>query len=130
MVVTMVNTDIVKQKIKDRQNRIDTYAETNKVPKLSAAIFVDQNAPYTTNQNMLREVGFNVDQVTEDNYLEVLEALRAIGVIVCTNDNKPSKIARVLNTIITEEIPECWGGPDVQEFIDISCDEFLENSKV
>ena len=105
-----------------RRDKIETYANSAKVSKWEAAIYIDQNAPMTTNQKMLAAVDYHVDTVTPENCYDVIEALSNIGVIVlydqCNGDTK--HIAKVLNSVITEEVTECWGGSDMQEFVDIN----------
>ena len=105
-----------------RHDEIETYANTAKVSKWEAAIYIDQNAPMTTNQKMLAAVDYHVDTVTPENCYDVIEALSNIGVIVlydqCNGDTK--HIAKVLNSVITEEVTECWGGADMQEFVDLN----------
>lgn len=105
-----------------RRDKIETYANSAKVSKWEAAIYIDQNAPMTTNQKMLAAVDYHVDTVTPENCYDVIEALSNIGVIVlhdqCNGDTK--HIAKVLNNVITEEVTECWGGADMQEFVDIN----------
>jgi homoserine dehydrogenase len=116
----MVDENIIAEKVKHRKAKIETYAASAKVPSFIAALFVDDNAPITTNKKMLAEAGYEIDNVTEDNFRDVIYALERIGVIVLTNNNTDNRIASVLNTIINEEVPECWGGPDLKEYIDIS----------
>ena len=115
----MINTDFISKKIAERKNRIDTYAEKNKMEHYVAAMYVDGNAPLTTNRKMFAQAGFNLESVTTDNYQDVLNAFDAINVTIVTDGSDPERIAHVLNTIIDEEVPECWGGPDMREYIDI-----------
>lgn len=115
----MINTEYISKKIVERKNKIATYAEKNNMPDFVAAMYVDQNAPLTTNRKMFAQAGFNLDTVTTDNYQDVINAFDAINVTIVTDGSDPERIARVLNTIIDEEVPECWGGPDMREYIDI-----------
>lgn len=115
-----VDLNIVKEKVKQRQNRIETYAVSNKVEKVVAAIYVDQNSPITTNRMMLAEVGYPVKQVHLDNYRDVIYALKDINVIVISDGLSEETIVSKLNDVIDEPVNECWGGPDMQEYIDLN----------
>lgn len=117
-----IDMNIVDRKRAERLNRIETLATSRNLPMVTAAMYVDQNAPYTTNKDMINEAGFQVDKVTLDNYLDVIDALNCIGVTVLYDqvENNPGHIVKVLNDVITEEVPECWGGPDMQEIVDIN----------
>jgi hypothetical protein len=115
----MININKLNDKRMQRINRINTYAEANKTVPMAAALFVDQNSPTTTNKRMLAEVDYNFDVVDEGNYLAVLAALEAIGVTVITDHCTTEKIVKTLNTIVNEEIPECWGGDDMREYVEI-----------
>ena len=118
-----IDLSVVDRKIAERKNRIDTYAQSAKVPSFVAAIYVDENAPLTTNKAMLKEIGLNIDVVTEDNVYQVLMGLEAINVkVVGTETVTKQKLAQIMNDVINDEVPECWGGPDMQEFIDITPD--------
>lgn len=114
-----MNTKYIEEKIKQRKHKIDTYAATNKVPEFVAAIYIDQHAPTTTNRKMLAEAGFVVDKVTEDNLDEVVDALGMINVNVIINTEDIFTIVNALNNAIDEPVTECWGGPDMAEYIDI-----------
>ena len=114
-----VDLNIVNEKMKQRMAKIETYASTNKVPTYVAAMFVDQNAPMTTNKLMLAETGFHFDSVTKDNFRDVIAGLEDINVCISLSTNDEEQIARALNDIINEPVNECWGGPDMQEFVDI-----------
>lgn len=115
----MININKLNDKRMQRINRINTYAEANKTVPMAAALFVDQNSPITTNKRMLAEVDYNFDVVDEGNYLAVLAALEAIGVTVITDHCPVAMIVKTLNTIINEEIHECWGGDDMREYVEI-----------
>ena len=119
-----IDLSIVDKKVAERKNRISTYAQSAKVPSYVAAMYIDENAPLTTNKAMLKEIGLKVDVVTEDNVSMVIVGLEAINIKLLGTEsvNKP-RLAKVVNDIINEEVPECWGGPDMQEFIDITPDE-------
>jgi hypothetical protein len=115
-----IDMNIVNFKVQQRKNRISTYANANNVPDWKAAMFIDQNSKFTTNRTMLAEAGYPVSEVTKDNYIDVINALEAINVkILWANTYPVEHMVKNLNNIINEEINECWGGPDMQEFIDI-----------
>jgi len=119
-----IDLSVVDRKVAERKNKINTYAQSAKVPSYVAAMYIDENAPLTTNKAMLNEIGLKVDVVTEDNVSMVIVGLEAINIKLLGTEsvNKP-RLAKVVNDIINEEVPECWGGPDMQEFIDITPDE-------
>ena len=119
-----IDLSVVDRKVAERKNRIDTYAQSAKVPSFVAAMYIDERAPLTTNKAMLKQIGLDIDVVTEENVSQVIIGLEAINIklIGIESVNKP-RLARVVNNIINEEVPECWGGPDMQEFIDITPDE-------
>lgn len=119
-----IDLSVVDRKVAERKNRIDTYAQSAKVPSYVAAMYIDERAPLTTNKAMLKEIGLDINVVTEDNVSMVIVGLEAINIklLGTENVNKP-RLAKVINDIINEEVPECWGGPDMQEFIDITPDE-------
>jgi hypothetical protein len=119
-----IDLSVVDRKVAERKNRIDTYAQSAKVPSFVAAMYIDERAPLTTNKAMLKQIGLDIDVVTEENVSQVIIGLEAINIklIGIESVNKP-RLARVVNNIIHEEVPECWGGPDMQEFIDITPDE-------
>jgi len=119
-----IDLSVVDRKVAERKNKINTYAQSAKVPSYVAAMYIDENAPLTTNKAMLKEIGLKVDVVTEDNVSMVIVGLEAINIKLLGTEsvNKP-RLAKVVNDIINEEVPECWGGPDMQEFIDITPDE-------
>lgn len=116
-----IDLSVVDRKIAERKNRINTYAQSAKVSSFVAAIYVDENAPLTTNKAMLKEIGLNIDVVTEDNVSQVLMGLEAINIkVVGTETVTKQKLAQIMNDVINDEVPECWGGPDMQEFIDVT----------
>jgi len=118
-----IDLSVVDRKVAERKNRIDTYAQSAKVPSFVAAMYIDERAPLTTNKAMLKQIGLDIDVVTEENVSQVIVGLEAINIklIGIESVNKP-RLARVVDNIINEEVPECWGGPDMQEFIDITPD--------
>lgn len=113
-----INPEYVAQRQLERKNRITQYATANNCAEIAAAMFVDANGPITTNQKMLKAAGFDVDVVTIENYKEVIDALEGINVNLITDNCSPERIVFTLNNIITEEITECWGGPDMKEYIE------------
>ena len=116
-----IDLSVVDRKIAERKNRIDTYAQSAKVPSYVAAIYIDENAPLTTNKAMLKEIGLSIDVVTEENVSQVLMGLEAMNIkVVGTETVTKQKLAQIMNDVINDEVPECWGGPDMQEFIDIT----------
>lgn len=116
-----VDKNIVAEKVKQRQNRIDTYASTNKMPSCMAAIYIDGNAPLSTNKKMLAEAGYSITEVTLDNFRDVLHALQDINVTVIFDKKMEEElIVSKLNCVINEPVNECWGGPDMQEFVDLN----------
>jgi hypothetical protein len=118
-----IDLSVVDRKVAERKNRIDTYAQSAKVPSFVAAMYIDERAPLTTNKAMLKQIGLDIDVVTEENVSQVLIGLEAINIQLLGVENvNRTRLARVVNDIINEEVPECWGGPDMQEFIDITPD--------
>jgi hypothetical protein len=104
-----------------RVNKIAKYAETKKISKMEAAIFIDFNSPKTTNLKMLNQAGYSLKRVTAANCLKVIDVLKVIGVNVVGYENLDKKtLGRILNNVVNEEINECWGGPDMQEFVDVN----------
>jgi len=124
MVVTMVNEEMIAQKRAQRLNKIEEIAKARNISSVEAAMFVDLNGSNTTNLKMLNEVGYDITVVTEDNYEDVIKALEKIGVCVINVPKlNTAKTVKILNTVINEEITECWGGPDMQEFVDLYGDQ-------
>lgn len=118
-----IDLNFVNEKVKQRQAKIDTLVSTGKVERYSAAMYIDQHAPMTTNKEMLRAAGWiDLDTVTKDNYRDVIYALGQINVNVICDGCSESRIISALNNIITDELNECWGGPDMQEFVEITPD--------
>lgn len=113
-----MNINYIKQKQAERVSRIQTYVNNNNVPGFIAAMYVDEHAPVTTNKKMLAEAGFIFDEVTAENYLEVINALNTINVEIITNECTTERIITVLNKAVNEEVHELWGGDDVKEIID------------
>jgi hypothetical protein len=116
-----INIEFVQGKRNLRANKIAKYAETKKISKMEAAIFIDFNAPKTTNLKMLNQAGYSIKQVTATNCFKVIDALKMIGVNVIGYEDMDKKtLGRVLTNVINEEVNECWGGPDMQEFVDVN----------
>jgi hypothetical protein len=117
----MIDLSIVDKKIAERKNKINTYAQSAKLPFYVAAMYIDERAPLTTNKKMLKEIGLDIDVVTESNVSQVLVGLEAINIKVIGIDTvSKQKLAQIMNDVINDEIPECWGGPDCQEFVDVT----------
>lgn len=105
-----------------RKRKIAAYADEKRISTMEAAIFIDFNGPITTNKKMLNSVGFIFDEVNDDNVYDIIEALEVIGVIVVGHKSfSKSELARRMEDVINEEVNECWGGPDMQEYVDLSC---------
>jgi hypothetical protein len=116
-----INIEFIQGKRNLRADKIAKYAETKKISKTEAAIFIDFNAPKTTNRKMLNQAGYSLKQVKATNCLKVIDALKMIGVnVIGYRDMDKKTLGRILTKVINEEINECWGGPDCQEFIDIT----------
>ena len=45
-----IDLSVVDRKVAERKNRIDTYAQSAKVPSFVAAMYIDERAPLTTNK--------------------------------------------------------------------------------
>lgn len=120
----MVNEEMIAQKRAQRLNKIEEIAKARNISSVEAAMFVDLNGSNTTNLKMLNEVGYDITVVTEDNYVDVIQALAKIGVCVINVPTlNTAKTVKLLNNVINEEITECWGGPDMQEFVDLYGDQ-------
>lgn len=116
-----IDLSVVDKKVAERKNRIETYAQSAKVPPFVAAMYIDERAPLTTNKAMLKEIGLSIDVVTEENVSQVLMGLEAINIkVIGTETVTKQKLAQIMNDVINDEVPECWGGPDMQEFIDVT----------
>lgn len=120
----MVNEEMIAMKRAQRLNKIEEIAKARNISSVEAAMFVDLNGSNTTNLKMLNEVGYDITVVTEDNYVDVIQALAKIGVFVINVPTlNTAKTVKLLNNVINEEITECWGGPDMQEFVDLYGDQ-------
>ena len=114
----VINTTKLASFRKLRLDKINEITKTNQFSAELPAMFVDQNAPHTTNRIMLNKVDYVVNEITEDNFDDVILALNAIGVVVSYTTTR-TKAITLLSEIIDESIPECWGGEDVKEYVQI-----------
>lgn len=114
----IINTTKLDSFRKLRLDKINEIAKTGKFSNELPSMFVDQNAPLTTNRIMLNKVDYVVNEITEDNFDDVINALDAIGVVVSYTTTRSNAIT-LLSEIIDESIPECWGGEDVKEYVQI-----------
>ena len=104
-----------------RKRKIAAYADEKRISTIEAAIFIDFNGPLTTNKKMLHSVGFLFDEVNDDNVYDIIEALEVIGVVVLGHKSfSKDELARRMEDVINEEVHECWGGSDMQEYVDLS----------
>lgn len=116
----LVNIDFVNKKREERLQKIKTLRNSKAFDACTAALWVDQNAPVTCNKNMLKQAGYHVEDVTENNLDEVIKALSEIGITLVDFDHLSRPvIAKTLTDILNEPIPECWGGLDVREYISL-----------
>ena len=105
-----------------RKRKIAAYADEKRISTMEAAIFIDMNSPITTNKKMLHSVGFLFNEVNDDNVHDIIEALEVIGVVVVGHKSfSKEELAKRITAVINEEINECWGGSDMQEYVDLSC---------
>lgn len=114
-----INTTKLASFRKLRLDKIDELTKTQKFSCELPAMFVDQNAPHTTNRIMLNKVDYVVNEITEDNFDDVINALAVIGVVVSYTLTPRYEAIKILSDIIDESIPECWGGEDVKEYVEI-----------
>ena len=120
----MNNTVNTTKLAKFRQNRINRIDKRQKARNLSqedrplAAMWVDKNSKMTTNREMLKKVGYTVTDITNDNFDDVVNALKCIGVTLVIKCHRMNAVI-TLAKIIDEFVPECWGGPDMQEFVEL-----------
>ena len=120
----MNNTIDTIKLAKFRQNRILRINKRQKAKNLSqedrplAAMWVDKNSRRTTNREMLKKVGYTVTDITNDNFDDVVNALKCIGVTIVIKCHRLNAVI-TLAKILDEFVPECWGGPDMQEFVEL-----------
>lgn len=116
----LVNIEFVERKREERLEKIKTLRNSKSFDACTAALWIDQNAPMTTNKAMLKQAGYTVDTVTVENLSEVMEAMSQIGITVVDFDHlTKQKIADTLDDVLNEPTPECWGGLDVREYISL-----------
>lgn len=124
----VVDYAFIQAKQAERLNKIKTIANAKSQPEGWAEVYVDMNAPITTNKRQLKQAGWVDDEVDNYNFRDVMEALALLGIeIYQPHDYPESKLIAQLNNIINEEIPECWGGPNVREVIEINDNSFQDN---
>ena len=123
MQTTMINKEIIAAKRKYRMDKILAIIGDDKSKFMETAIWLDSTAPATTNRKMLADVGFSLQTVTETNWRDWLNGLSEIGVKVIEYEElSDSEIVFNLNHILDEQLPECWGGEDMQEYISFGSD--------
>lgn len=117
----MINEDKINEFRAKRKQKIADFAKEKNMSNIEAAMWIDMNAPATTNRAMLAAVGYEIEKVTVDNVEAVVDALNWIGVIVTWAEHQSMEtVAERLNAVINEEVPECWGGADMQEYVDLA----------
>lgn len=116
-----MNYNFIEQKRNERIEKIRKYCEEYDLDFgcIEACIAVDNAGPITTNRKMLEEAGFTLKEVTDSNWRDWAAALEDIG-IRFVNLREDKNYAKVINEILNEQITECWGGPDMQEFVDVN----------
>lgn len=116
----VVDYAFIQAKQAERLNKIKTLANAQSKSETWAEIYVDANAPITTNKRQLKQAGWQDDEVTEDNFRDVIEALALFNVEIRCDNNWPREtLIKNLNDVINEEVTECWGGPNVREIVEI-----------
>lgn len=129
MQTTMINKELIERKRQNRLDKINHLIGNNKEKFIETSVWLDQNAKPTTNAKMLAEVGFGLTTVTETNWRDWVNGLGEIGVrVVDYKGLSNSEMAERLSKVISEQIPECWGGLDMQEYV--SFGQFEEESNV
>lgn len=114
----MINKDLISLKRKQRFDKIMTLCAGDESKFTQYSIWLDSNAPFTTNRLMLAEVGFVLGEVTKTNWRDWIAALGEIGVKVIEYEHlDDSTMSDILDQMINEKIPECWGGEYVQEYV-------------
>lgn len=118
MQTTMVNKELIERKRQNRLDKINHIIGDCKEKFIETSVWLDQNAKPTTNAKMLAEVGFGLTTITETNWRDWVDGLGEIGVRIIDYKGLTDKqMAERLNQVISEQIPECWGGPDMQEYV-------------
>lgn len=117
----VVDLDFIEAKRQHRTNKIKSLVAKRNCSYFEAEIFVDMNAPKTTNRKQLMQAGMvDIDEVTSDNLYDIIEAMSLMGIEVRRNKNSSQEfIMKTLETILDEEVPEFWGGPGVREIVEI-----------
>ena len=129
MQTTMINKELIERKRQNRLDKINHLIGTSKEKFIEMSVWLDQNAKPTTNAKMLAEVGFGLTTVTETNWRDWVNGLGEIGVrVIDYKGLSDSEMSKRINVVISEQIPECWGGPDMQEYV--SFGQFEEESNV
>ena len=115
-----MNYNFIEQKRNERIEKIRKYCEEHDLEFgcIEASVAVDNASPITTNRKMLEQAGFTLKEVTDSNWPVWAAALEDIG-IRFVNLREDKNYAHVINEILNEQITECWGGPDMQECIDL-----------
>lgn len=118
MQTTMINKELIERKRQNRLDKINHLIGDCKDKFIETSVWLDKNAKPTTNAKMLAEVGFGLTAVTETNWRDWVNGLGEIGVrIIDYRGLSDSEMVERLNQVISEQIPECWGGPDMQEYV-------------
>lgn len=123
----MVNKELIERKRQNRLDKINQLIGNNKDKFIEMSVWLDRNAKATTNGKMLAEVGFGLTNVTETNWRDWLTALGEIGVkVIDYKGLSDAEMAKRLTQVISEQVPECWGGPDMQEYVSFGQSEETE----
>ena len=117
----VVDLNFIEAKRQQRTNKIKSLVAKRNCSYFEAEIFVDMNAPKTTNRKQLTQAGMvDIDEVTSDNFYDIIEAMSLMGIEVRKSKNAPREfIMKTLEIILDEEVPEFWGGPGVREIVEI-----------
>ena len=117
----VVDLNFIEAKRQQRTNKIKSLVAKRNCSYFEAEIFVDMNAPKTTNRKQLTQAGMvDIDEVTPDNLYDIIEAMSLMGIEVRKSKNAPREfIMKTLEIILDEEVPEFWGGPGVKEIVEI-----------
>ena len=117
----VVDLNFIEAKRQQRTNKIKSLVAKRNCSYFEAEIFVDMNAPKTTNRKQLTQAGMvDIDEVTSDNFYDIIEAMSLMGIEVRKNKYASQEfIMKTLEIILDEEVPEFWGGPGVREIVEI-----------
>jgi hypothetical protein len=114
----MVNKELIERKRQNRLDKINHLIGDCKERFIEMSVWLDQNAKPTTNAKMLAEVGFGLTIITKTNWRDWVDGLGEIGVrVIDYKGLSDSEMVERLSKVISEQIPECWGGPDMQEYV-------------